>query len=119
MHVHVHILCYSVAPPSLSFPDLVGKQNIVTLKRGSDHRMVLKVTSDPETDGNPLLSRRGELHREKKVFVDGGAVVFKKVKRSDAGVYTLSSSNAAGEGEISFLLKCESIFNTCKTKVFS
>ena len=49
-----------------------------------------------------------------RVYVDGDYVCFHRVKPSDAGVYTLSSTNPAGQGTGCFSLrvKCEQIMHS-------
>ena len=40
-----------------------------------------------------------------RVFVESGSICFHRVKLSDAGEYTLSSTNPAGQGTSSFFLR--------------
>ena len=98
----------------MSFPDPVGESSsgsVVSLKEGSDHKVDFVVTSDPslETQRGHLLCREGESHSESNVYLKGNTVFFRKVRRRDAGTYTVSSNNAAGKGTVSFKLniKCE------------
>ncbi len=103
-------VCQCTVSPTLSFPDLVDSK-IITLQELSDHRMEFVVTSDPslDTQSGHLLSRQGGSPCENRVYIQGTTVHLKKVRRSDAGMYTVSSFNAVGKGQASFQLKikCE------------
>ena len=100
--------------PHLSLPDLSHTHgNILSLKENVDYRMNFVVTSDPSLDtlSRHHLSRQGKPHNENHVFLESNLVIFKKIKKSDAGIYIISSTNVAGQGKVAFLLKvkCENM----------
>ncbi len=101
----------TLVPPSLFFPDLADCGGAISLKEGCDHSMDFLVVSDPslDTQSGHFLSKEGGFPYEDHVYLRGKVVYFKSVRRSDAGKYTVSSLNAAGEGKASFKLKikCE------------
>ncbi len=86
------------AAPSYCFPD--GHE--VYVKEGCDH--VLEFTK--EQSSSHSLSKEVKDH----IFIRGKSVCFRRVKRGDAGRYTIKSSNAYCEDQASFHLrvKCES-----------
>ncbi len=91
------------AAPSHCFPD--GHE--VCVKEGSDHVLVFS----KEHSSSHSLSREGwDPLLEDHICIRGKSVCFRRVKRRDAGRYTITSSNAYGEGQASFHLrvKCES-----------
>ncbi len=100
------------APPSLSFSgDVDSDHLLVSLSEGSDHRVDFTITSDPSLDtqsGHTLSKQGGSLDRD-HVYIRGKTVCFSMVRRSDAGVYTVSTYNAVGKGQASFQLniKCK------------
>ncbi len=97
---------FSIAPPSLSFPDLV---DCISLKEHGDYKENFTVTSDPSLQSGYFLSKEGGSPCEAHVFIRGTTVYFRRVGRSDAGTYTVSTYNAMGKGYASFQLKitCE------------
>ena len=102
----------TVVVPIYSFPELTGKNDVLSLREGSNHQMSFTVTCNPPLDA----TEQHHLYKEKdsvstgRVYVEAGAVHFRRVRRSDAGKYFISSTNAAGYGQSSFSLciKCES-----------
>ncbi len=50
-------LCFIIAPPTYSFPELVGKNNTVTLKEGSNHQIRFTVTLTVTQPTTALQSR--------------------------------------------------------------
>ncbi len=88
------------AASSYCFPD--GHE--VCVKEGCDH--VLGFTK--ELSSSHSLSREGLLGDH--ICIREKSVSFKRVKRRDAGRYTITSANAYGKGQASFHLrvKCES-----------
>ncbi len=91
------------AAPSYCFPD--GHE--VCVKEGCDH--VLEFTKEHYSSHSLSREGRGPLLGD-RTCIRGKAVCFRRVKRRDAGKYTIKSSNAYGEGQASFHLrvKCES-----------
>ena len=104
-------VCCLPAPPSLCFPDLV---DCVSVKEHSDHRLDFKVTSDPslDTQSGHFLSKQGGSPHEAHVSIRGTTVYFRRVRRSDAGTYTVSTFNAIGKGQASFrlIIQCKPSF---------
>ena len=68
------------------------------------------VSSDPslDTQSGYFLSKQGGLPCENRIFVRGKEVCFKRVRRSDAGTYTVTTFNVVGKGQASFQLKIKS-----------
>ena len=91
------------AAPSYCFPD--GHE--VCVKEGSDH--VLEFTKEQSSSHSLSREGWGPLLGD-HICIRGKAVCFRRVKRRDAGRYTIKSSNAYEEGQASFHLrvKCES-----------
>lgn len=78
--------------------------------------MKFTVTSDPplESSCQHMLTKEGYVSPcTSRVYLDtlSSTICFKNVRKSDGGIYTISSSNVAGEGEASFTLKvnCEQL----------
>ncbi len=77
------------------------------MKEGCDH--VLEFTKEQSFSHSLSREGRGPLLQD-HIYIRGTSVCFRRVKRGDAGRYTIRSSNAYGEGQASFHLrvKCES-----------
>ena len=76
------------------------------MKEGSDGKVDFEVSCDP-----PLIkkcehsiSKVEGCVRPDSIRVCGNTIYFKKVKREDAGKYTISCSNVVGEGTRSICL---------------
>ena len=82
------------------------------MKEGACHQLVFDVTSDPalEAHAKHVLSKEGGSPRENNVHVEGSTVCFMNVRAIDAGKYTISSFNYAGQGRGSFSLKIKCKF---------
>ncbi len=83
----------------------------ISLKECCDYRVDFKVISDPslDTQSGHFLSKEGGSPSTDHVCIRGTTVHFRRVRRSDAGTYTVSTFNAVGKGHASFQLrvKCE------------
>lgn len=103
--VLIYLLLFLTDPPFLSFSDAV-----ILLKEGNDHEMDFVLKSDPtlEMQHGSFISKDNGSVCTSRVYLKGSIVIFKRVKRSDAGTYTVSSVNAAGQGRASFQLKVTS-----------
>ena len=90
----------------MCFPAL-AENKIVSLDEGSDYTMEFTVNSDPslDTQSGHVLSMLGGSPSENHVYMQGDTIHFRKVRKIDAGTYTVSHSNAAGKGHGSFELK--------------
>ncbi len=101
------IILLLTVPPTYSLRE---KSEVVLLKEGSSHQLVFDVLSDPplESPSQHQLSKEGSLHpHESHVYLECDATVvqFKSVRKVDEGTYTISASNVAGRGQITFRLK--------------
>ncbi len=96
----------------MSFPDL-DESKVICLKEGGDHRMDFMVTSDPllETQSGHFLSKQGGSTCSGRVYIRGKTVYLKKVRKGDSGTYTVSTFNAAGEGQYLFKLRIKCKLN--------
>ncbi len=100
------------AVPSYCFPD--GHE--VCVKEGCDH--VLEFTEEYSSSRSLSREGKGSLLGD-HICIREKSVCFRRVKRGDAGRYTIKSSNAYGEGQASFLLrvKCESLSSLTVTHI--
>ena len=88
---------------------------MLCLNEGNSHKMSFSVYCHPplEASDEHSVFKDDVSVSNSRVYVDGDSIHFHRVKLSDAGVYTLSSTNPAGQGRGSFSLrvKCELICN--------
>ena len=99
----------STDPPIVSF----NERGTISVKDGTDCGVQFAIISDPslETGCVPHLSMDNGPISYGRVHIEGGMVLFKRVRSSDAGRYTISSFNAAGQGKASFQLRVIGKFN--------
>ena len=88
----------------------IPENDMVSLKEGNNMAVDFVVVSDPalDTQSGHLLSKEGGGLCEDHVFLQGKKIHLRNVQRSDAGIYFVSSFNAAGEGKASFKLRVKS-----------
>ena len=113
IHEPLH-LSSNAAPPAYSFCDLCESSGTISLKEGSNHDMAFIVISDPTLGpcSSSVLSREGGSPR-KNIYLEGSVIHFKNVNKIDAGKYTISSFNSAGQGQGSFSLKIKCKLEAC------
>ena len=96
-----------IGTPTYSFPELEEKNDIFSLKEGSSDQLNFSVFCRPPLEANErhLLSKKDSPVVENRVYIEGSSICFRSVKRSDAGRYTVTSTNSAGQGQRSFYLQ--------------
>ena len=77
------------------------------MREGGDRPVSLTVVSRPTELTDETLTRAGGATVPSDTTFDAVSVMFNDVQRSDAGVYTLTSSNTAGDGSVTFTLNVE------------
>ena len=91
--------------PVYSFPGLSGGTQLNVIE-GSDAKVQFDVTRDPPLLKNKKhkLSKEGDQVLEDRITIGESAIQFSSIRREDAGIYTITSSNGIGEGHGSFTL---------------
>ena len=80
---------------------------MLCLKEGSSHKVPFSVSCYPplEASKKHMLLKDDVSVSEGRICVEENSVHFHEMKLSDAGEYTLSSTNPAGQGKGSFSLR--------------
>ena len=91
-------------------PKYVLDPDYVEAAEGESPTIHFTVTSDPPLaeDAKHVVSEVGSVVPSNRVNVSSNSISFREVKRSDAGEYVISSSNAVGKGQGRFSLKVRS-----------
>ena len=89
---------FSTVPPTYTPP------GVQVVEEGMDITVALTVEARPAALTSPTLARDGGATVASDTVVTAISVVFVDVQRADAGLYTLTSTNDAGEGSVDFTL---------------
>ena len=91
-----------------SVPPTYDDPEVQTVQEGSDITVSLTVNSRPMDLMTGTLTRGGGIAVRGGTIYDTVSVTFIDVQSADAGQYTLTSSNVAGEGSVTFALNVQS-----------
>ena len=89
---------FSTVPPTYTPP------GVQVVEEGMGITVALTVVARPAALTSPTLARDGGATVPMDTVVAADSVTFVDVQRADAGLYTLTSTNDAGQGSVNFTL---------------